>query len=207
MLGVVDYGVGNLFSLSASLEYLGVDSVISGEASVLEACDRLILPGVGAFGDAAARLRDTNLDKTVISAAENGVPVLGICLGMQLLFKESFEYGRHRGLGLLDGEVLPLAENPLACGLKIPHIGWNRLKVKRDCPLTGPDGEYVYYVHSYYADGGLGFCAASSEYGAEIAGLVFDGNVFGTQFHPEKSGNAGLRILKAFSEIKGGTVC
>lgn len=204
MLGIIDYGVGNLFSLSASLKFLGAETAVSDDKSVLKSCDRLILPGVGAFGDAAKKLALSGLDGFLKERAAAGVPILGICLGMQLLFKASYEYGRHAGLGLIDGEILPLAENKLTCGLKIPHIGWNKLKVKADCPIAeGCDGKFFYYVHSYYAEGSGDFCAASSSYGAEVAGIVYDKrNVYGTQFHPEKSGGAGLLLLKKFLEIK-----
>lgn len=202
MLGVIDYGVGNLFSLTASLRSLGADITVSGDKSVLSACDRLILPGVGAFGDAAAILSERGL-KSFVKDRASEIPVLGICLGMQLLFEESTEYGVHEGLGLIEGKILPLADNVETAGLKIPHIGWNKLRVKRPCPLLKytDDGEYFYYVHSYYADGRSQSCAASSDYGIEVAGVVERGNVFGTQFHPEKSGSSGLKILRAFMEL------
>ncbi len=203
MVGVIDYGVGNLFSLTASLKFLGAETAVTDDKAILDKCDRLILPGVGAFGDAAKKLSAVGLDGYIKERAAAGVPVLGICLGMQLLFAESCEYGVHKGLGLIDGAILSLAENPLTKGLKIPHIGWNKLTVKKQIPLLeNSDGEYFYYVHSFYADGNADFCAASSEYGATVAGVVGSGCVYGAQFHPEKSGKAGLGLLKKFTEFK-----
>jgi len=203
MLGIVDYGVGNLFSLSASLKYLGVAAEVTSDADVLRRCDRLILPGVGAFGDAAQKLRDSRLDEVVKSFAKEGKPVLGVCLGMQLLFSESFEYGKNAGLGLLDGAVRPLSERKEVAGKKIPQMGWNSLIKKRPCPILTDvaDGEYFYYVHSFFADGDGEYCYAYSDYGVRVAGVVGKDNVFGTQFHPEKSGDAGLRILRTFSKL------
>ena len=203
MLGIVDYGVGNLFSLSASLKYLGVAAEVTSDADVLRRCDRLILPGVGAFGDAAQKLRDSRLDEVVKTFAKEGKPVLGVCLGMQLLFAESFEYGKNAGLGLLDGAVRPLSERKEVAGKKIPQMGWNSLTKKRPCPILTDvaDGEYFYYVHSFFADGDGEYCYAYSDYGVRVAGVVGKDNVFGTQFHPEKSGDAGLRILRTFSKL------
>ena len=201
MLGVIDYGVGNLFSLTASLKYLSLDVAVTDKKEVLDRCDRFILPGVGAFADAAEKLRSTGLDEYLKNAVKSGKPLLGICLGMQLLFSESYEYGVHKGLGFIDGAVLPLADK--VGSLKIPQMGWNKLTVRRENPLIKEaDGEYFYYVHSYFADGDGEFCDAYSSYGVNVAGSVRKGNVFGTQFHPEKSGKAGLKILRSFGEVK-----
>ena len=173
------------------------------DPNVLLRCDRLILPGVGAFGDAAQKLRAGRLDEAVKTFAKQGKPVLGVCLGMQLLFAVSFEYGRNEGLGLLDGAIRPLAERKEVTGKKIPQMGWNSLIKKSPCAILSDvsDGEYVYYVHSYYADGDGECCYAYSDYGVRVAGVVGKDNVFGTQFHPEKSGDTGLRILKTFSKL------
>lgn len=202
MLGVVDYGVGNLFSLSASLRYLGVDAVVSSDPDLLGRCDRLILPGVGAFGDAVKKLRRNKLDEVVQRFASDGRSVLGVCLGMQLLFTKSYEYGEHKGLNLIPGEIRPLSERKEVLG-KIPQMGWNSLVKRRECPILCDlsDGEYVYYVHSYYADGEGECCDAYSDYGVKVAGVVKKDNVYGTQFHPEKSGDAGLRILRSFAKL------
>ena len=199
MVGIIDYGVGNLFSLRSSFAAIGVDAVISGDAEVLGACDRLVLPGVGAFGDAAAKLRQSGLDEFVRRQAAAGKPLLGICLGMQLLFEKSYEYGIHVGLGLLQGQVVPMAGR-IPGSLKIPHMGWNALKLEKESRLLR-DGEYVYFVHSYFAIHCEPSLAATAEYGIPITAAVEQGNVFGCQFHPEKSGDAGLAILKRFSEI------
>jgi glutamine amidotransferase len=199
MVGIIDYGVGNLFSLRSSFAAIGVDAVISGDAEVLGACDRLVLPGVGAFGDAAAKLRQSGLDEFVRRQAVAGKPLLGICLGMQLLFEKSYEYGIHVGLGLLQGQVVPMAGR-IPGSLKIPHMGWNALKLEKESRLLR-DGEYVYFVHSYFAIHCEPSLAATAEYGIPITAAVEQGNVFGCQFHPEKSGDAGLAILKRFSEI------
>lgn len=201
MLGVIDYGVGNLFSLTASLKFISLDVAVTDKTEVLDRCDRFILPGVGAFADAAEKLRSTGLDEYLKNAVKNGIPVLGICLGMQLLFSESYEYGRHEGLNFIEGAVKPLADK--VGSLKIPQMGWNKLSVRRDNPLLKEaDGEYFYYVHSYFADGDGEYCDAYSSYGVNVAGVVRKDNVFGTQFHPEKSGKAGLKILRSFSEVK-----
>ena len=203
MIAIIDYGVGNLFSLSSSLRVLGLETAVTGDAEVLRRADRIILPGVGAFADAIAKLRSTGLVDTICEQAAAGKPLLGICLGMQLLFEKSYEYGEHEGLGLVPGQVVPLADK-LPAGLKVPHIGWNRLRIlKKEDPLFkySGDEEYVYYVHSYYATDCAENTLAVSEYGIPVTGVVRAGSVIGTQFHPEKSGQAGLRLLRAFSEL------
>ncbi len=199
MVGIIDYGVGNLFSLRSSFAAIGVEAVVSGDPKVLEGCDRLVLPGVGAFGDAAEKLRQSGLDCFVRKQAAEGKPLLGICLGMQLLFEKSYEYGIHVGLGLLQGQVVPMSGR-IPGSLKIPHMGWNALKLHKPSKLL-KDGEYVYFVHSYYAVHCEPSLSATAEYGIPITAAVEQGNIFGCQFHPEKSGEAGLAILKRFSEI------
>jgi len=203
MTAIVDYGVGNLFSLYSSLRFLGMDSKPTADPAEIRAADRIILPGVGAFGDAALKLRARGMDELLKEQATSGKPLLGICLGMQLLFERSFEHGEYPGLGLLAGEVCPIAPD-LREPLKVPQIGWNSLEFCRDSPIckyTVP-GSYMYYVHSYYVKRCETSLVATSEYGVRVAGIVQRDNVFGTQFHPEKSGKAGLGLLKAFAEIK-----
>lgn len=197
MVGIIDYGVGNLFSLRSSFGAIGEEAFVSGEPEQLAAAGRLVLPGVGAFGDAANKLHQSGLDRFVREQAAAGKPLLGICLGMQLLFEKSYEYGEHEGLGLLKGRVIPM-EGRLPAGLKIPHMGWNRLEVKSGRLLQAMDGKYVYFVHSYFADGCDDSLAAVTEYGVPITAAVERDNVFGCQFHPEKSGSVGLSILRAF---------
>lgn len=197
MVGIIDYGVGNLFSLRSSFGAIGEEAFVSGGPEQLAAADRLVLPGVGAFGDAANKLHQSGLDRFVREQAAAGKPLLGICLGMQLLFEKSFEYGEHEGLGLLKGRVIPM-EGRLPAGLKIPHMGWNRLEVRSGRLLQAVDGKYVYFVHSYFAGGCDDSLAAVTEYGVPITAAVERGNVFGCQFHPEKSGSVGLSILRAF---------
>lgn len=204
MVAIVDYGVGNLFSLKCSLSALGQESVVTGDRDLLLSADRILLPGVGAFGDAAEKLRAKGLDSVLLTAAEKGIPLLGICLGMQLLFEESLEYGRHRGLGLIPGRVAPFKE-VLPEGMNIPHIGWNALTFRRtDCPILSGggcrEGDYVYFVHSFYGSDCEEAIAASTFYGVEIPAVVWRDRVYGCQFHPEKSGRVGLSILKAFCE-------
>ena len=201
MTVIIDYGVGNLFSLSGSLKALNIPAVISADPAVIQAADRLILPGVGAFGDAMEKLNNTGLVPIIKDFAQKK-PILGICLGMQLLFENSYEYGLHPGLGLLKGSVCPISEN-LTQPLKIPHMGWNSLKKTKPSRLLSyvEDGEYVYYVHSYYAKNCEESITAVSEYGIAVTGAVEQGNVYGTQFHPEKSGRTGLNILRAFAEL------
>ena len=200
MVAIVDYGVGNLFSLKSSFEAIGQEAFVSGDAAQLAKADRLILPGVGAFGDAAEKLRQSGLDAFVRQAAAKGTPLMGICLGMQLLFEESHEYGCHKGLGLLKGKVVPMQPE----GLKIPHIGWNSLHKTQDSPLLSgvKEGDFVYFVHSFHAQGCEDSLVAVTDYGMTVTAAVQKGNVMGCQFHPEKSGQVGLAILKAFAEAK-----
>ena len=203
MIAIVDYGVGNLFSLSSSLKALGLETEITGDAAVLRKADRIILPGVGAFGDARAKLDATGLVPVLKEEAVKK-PLLGICLGMQLLFDKSFEYGEHEGLGFVGGQVVPLRQDLTDKALKVPHMGWNSLQIVKGDPLFRDfsDGEYVYYVHSFYARDCAESTLGTSQYGnVSVTGVVRSGNVYGTQFHPEKSGDAGLRLLKAFSEL------
>ena len=203
MIAIVDYGVGNLFSLSSSLKALGLETEITRDADKLRAADRIILPGVGAFGDARAKLDATGL-VPVIQAEASRKPLLGICLGMQLLFDRGFEYGEHPGLGLVPGQVVDLHGALEDKTLKVPHMGWNSLRLVKDNPLFRyvRDGEYVYYVHSFYAADCLPSTLATSRYGnVDVTGVVRNGNVWGTQFHPEKSGDTGLRLLRAFAEL------
>ena len=203
MTAIINYGVGNLFSLVGSLKRLGIESVVTADEAVIRSADRIILPGVGAFGDSAEKLRKTGLDKVIIEEAKKGKPLMGICLGMQMLFEKSYEYGEHEGLGLIPGNVKPM--KPLLDGkLKVPHIGWNSLQIKdKNDPLLKyiNEGDYVYYVHSFYATDCDEWTSSVSEYGITVTGSVRNGNVWGTQFHPEKSGEKGLLILKAFCEI------
>ena len=199
MVGIIDYGVGNLFSLRSSFAAIGVEAFVSGDAAELAKADRLILPGVGAFGDAAAKLRASGLDAFVREQAAAGKPLMGICLGMQLLFERSYEYGDHEGLGLLKGQVVGMSGR-LPEGLKIPHMGWNALKLTKAAKLLG-EGSYVYFVHSFYAENCEDSIAAVTDYGIPITAAVEKGNIFGCQFHPEKSGNVGLAILKKFCEV------
>lgn len=203
MVAIVDYGVGNLFSLKSSFAAIGVEAVVSADPKVLESADRIILPGVGAFEDAAKKLRNSGLDKVLKELAEKGKPLMGICLGMQLLFEKSYEYGEHEGLGLIKGAVKPI-KDVIPSDLKIPHIGWNPLVIKKSSPLFSKinDGDCVYFVHSFYAADCDDSVIAVSEYGAELTAAVQSKNVFGCQFHPEKSGKVGLNILKAFVEMK-----
>ena len=200
MIGIIDYGVGNLFSLCSSCKAIGEEAFVSGDAEELAKADRLILPGVGAFEDAAKKLRDSGMAEFVRAQAAQGKPLLGICLGMQLLFEKSYEYGCHQGLGLLKGQVVPM-EGKLPANLKIPHMGWNALDVRRGTLLEGLSGQYVYFVHSFFAENCEDSLSAVTEYGIPITAAVEKGNVFGCQFHPEKSGNVGLSILRKFAEV------
>ena len=206
MIAVIDYGVGNLFSLTASLKYLGAETVVTNRSEDIAKADRIILPGVGAFEDAAAKLRATGLVDTIMNETAAGKPLLGICLGMQLLFEESHEYGVHKGLGLIKGTVASIDEDLKKQGitdLKVPHIGWNALDFKADEPLFKyiKQGDCVYYVHSFYGRDCEESTIATSMYGIKITGAVRNGSVYGTQFHPEKSGDVGLNILRAFMEV------
>lgn len=204
MIAIIDYGVGNLFSLSHSLTAVGAEAVVTGDAEVIRRADHVVLPGVGAFGDAAAKLRETKLDTLARDIAARGTPMMGICLGMQLLLEKSFEFGEHAGLGLIPGEVRPIAE-VIPPDLKIPHIGWNALDVARPHPIfqSVQPGDCVYFVHSYYGAKCEGSVIATAEYGAPLTAAVARGNVCGCQFHPEKSGDVGLGILKAFVDWNG----
>ena len=203
MIAIVDYGVGNLFSLRSSLQALGLAAEVTGRAEELRGAERIILPGVGAFGDARAKLDHTGLVPVLLEEAEKK-PFLGICLGMQLLFDRSFEYGERPGLGLVSGEVADLREDLTDKTLKVPHMGWNSLEFQKEDPLLRyvSDREYVYYVHSFYARRCAESTVAVSRYGnVAVTGVVRRGCVWGTQFHPEKSGDTGLRILKAFGQL------
>lgn len=205
MIAIIDYGVGNIFSLMSSFKYIGADAVLTADTSQIESADRIVLPGVGAFGDAVKKLTDSGLKDMVVSQCRSGKPLLGICLGMQLLFQKSFEYGEHEGLGLVDGSVVPLS-GAVPSELKIPHIGWNSLhfpKTRKRSELFKyiDEGEHVYFVHSFYAADCAESVIADTEYGIPVTAAVQKGNVYGTQFHPEKSGDTGLKILKAFAEL------
>ena len=202
MIAIVDYGVGNLFSLKSSLSMIGADAIVTRNADDLRAAEKIILPGVGAFEDAANKLRATGLDAVVIEQARAGKPLLGICLGMQMLFDRSFEYGEHKGLGLIAGDVIDMRPQ-IPASLKVPHIGWNALKLTQPVhPLFRyiKEGDCVYFVHSYYAANCEKATIATAEYGADLTAAVASGNVMGCQFHPEKSGKVGLNILRAFCE-------
>ncbi len=202
MLAIIDYGVGNLFSLQCSLKKIGVAAVVTKNPEEIKNADRIILPGVGAFGDASKKLRESGLVDLITEEAKNGKPFLGICLGMQLLFEKGYEYGEHDGLGFLKGNIIAL-EGKIDPSLQIPHMGWNALNIRKESPLFKyiNDGDCVYFVHSYYATDCDDSLIASSEYGIDVTAAVGKGNIFGCQFHPEKSGDVGLKILKAFCEV------
>ena len=202
MIAIVDYGVGNLFSMNSSLELIGAESIVTSDPQVLRSADKILLPGVGAFEDAARKLRDSGLADLLKELAAEGKPLLGICLGMQLLFEKSYEYGEHEGLGLIPGSVKPIRD-VIPTDYKIPHIGWNGLHLRGDCPIfnTIREGDCVYFVHSFYAAGCEPYVTATADYGAELTAAVAKGTVYGCQFHPEKSGKVGLSILKAFAEM------
>lgn len=204
MIAIIDYGVGNLFSLKSSFAAIGADAVVTGDPDRIRSAEKLVLPGVGAFGDAAALLRRDGLDKLVKEEALSGKPLLGICLGMQLLFDYSLEYGRHEGLGLIPGSVRPIGDY-IPAGYKIPHIGWNALRFPAGRPVSPlfrhiREGDCVYFVHSFCGAECEESLIASAEYGAELTAAAARGNVYGVQFHPEKSGDVGLNILRAFCE-------
>ncbi len=203
MLAVIDYGVGNLFSLQCSLKKIGAEAVVTDDENIIRAADRIILPGVGAFGDAVRKLRESGLFDVVIEEAQKGKPLMGICLGMQMLFDKSYEYGEYEGLGLIEGEIVPL-KGEIPQDLDIPHMGWNALKFhngKSELFKYINEGDCVYFVHSYFGINCENSLIASAEYGAQITAAVGKGNIYGCQFHPEKSGDVGLKILKAFCEI------
>ena len=204
MIAILDYGVGNLFSLRSSFAAIGADAVVTADPSVIRAADKLILPGVGAFEDAARKLRQSGLDLVLKQEAANGKPLMGICLGMQLLFEKSYEYGEHEGLGLLKGSVMPFSGR-IAPSYKIPHIGWNKLSILKDVPLFRytNEGDFVYFVHSFFAELNPEHTAASTEYGISFSAAVAKNNIYGCQFHPEKSGKVGLGILRGFCEAEG----
>lgn len=206
MIAIVDYGVGNLFSLMSSLRKIGADVVVSGEEETIKKADKIILPGVGAFRDAIKKLTESGLKDVVIKECEKGKPLLGICLGMQMLFDVSYEDGEYEGLRLIPGAVRPIS-SVIPQGYKVPHIGWNRLDMKKDSRLFRyiKNGDYVYFVHSYYAADCESFVTATSEYGYPLTASVEYKNVFGCQFHPEKSGEVGLNILRAFAFDDGET--
>ena len=205
MIAIVDYGVGNLFSLRCSFRAIGYEATVTSDPAVIAAADKIILPGVGAFEDAARKLFASGLGDLVIEEAKKGKPILGICLGMQLLFERSFEYGEHKGLGLIKGDIRPISD-VIPSDLKIPHIGWNALHL---CEPRSPifkylkEGDHVYFVHSFYGANCEDSVIATTEYGAPLTAAVAKGNVYGCQFHPEKSGAVGLSILRAFCESEG----
>ena len=203
MLAIVDYGVGNLFSLKSSFAAIGAEAVVSSDPETLRGADRIVLPGVGAFGDAARKLRESGLAQLVTEQANRGKPLLGICLGMQLLLEKSYEYGEHAGLGLIPGAVRPISD-VIPADYKIPHIGWNALQLNPN-PLWKyiREGDFVYFVHSFHGTNCGDCVAATTQYGAQLTAAVARDNVVGCQFHPEKSGAVGLNILRAFCEMEG----
>lgn len=204
MIAIADYGVGNLFSLKSSFAAIGADAVVTSDRAEIEKADRIILPGVGAFGDASKKLSESGLGDVLINEAQKGKPIMGICLGMQLLFDKSYEYGEYKGLGLIHGNIKPISD-VIPNNLKIPHIGWNELSFKKESPINKyiNDGDFVYFVHSFYAADCDEYIVATAEYGVPLTATVQNKNVFGCQFHPEKSGETGLGILRAFTETEG----
>ncbi len=200
MIAIIDYGVGNLFSLTSSFKAIGEEVIITSDVETIKKADKLILPGVGAFGDASKKLLESGLDKIILDEVANGKPILGVCLGMQMLFTESHEFGVYKGLGLIDGKVVFI---DLPQEYKIPHIGWNALHFKKQSPILKyiNENDYVYFVHSYHAVDCEKSLVAITDYGIELTAIVQKDNVYGCQFHPEKSGEVGLKILKAFAEI------
>ena len=203
MTVIIVYGVGNLFSLKSSFAHIGEDAVVSNDIETIKNAQRLILPGVGAFGDAAKLLREHGMDEVLRAEVKKGKPVLGICLGMQMLFTKSFEYGEHSGLDLIKGSVVPM-QPLLPSELKVPHIGWNELDLPKENALFKyiNEKDRVYFVHSFFATDCDESVIATTEYGITLTAAVAKDNVLGTQFHPEKSGNVGLNILRGFCEIK-----
>ncbi|MBR4942557.1 MAG: imidazole glycerol phosphate synthase subunit HisH [Clostridia bacterium] len=204
MIAVIDYGVGNLFSIKSSFARVGADVVVTSDEKIIKNADRIMLPGVGAFSVAAEKIRATGLDELLREEVKKGKYLMGICLGMQMLFEKSYEYGEHEGIGLLKGEVVPM-RGYIDDGLKVPHIGWNSLHIERECDLLKycKEGDFVYYVHSYFANNCQESLVATSEYGKPLTAAVMKENVMGCQFHPEKSGEVGLNVLRAFCEMKG----
>lgn len=202
MIAIIDYGVGNLFSLKSSFERVGAETLVTSDEEKIRLADKIILPGVGAFEDACKKLKKSGLDKLIKEEVSKGKPLMGICLGMQLLFERSFEYGCHEGLGLLKGDVVPM-RGYIDEKLKIPHIGWNALHFTKENPLLKycKDGDYVYFVHSYFAECKEDCVIATAEYDKPLTASVAKGNIFGCQFHPEKSGEVGLNILRAFCDM------
>ncbi len=206
MIAIVDYGVGNIFSLYSSFKYIGAEVVLTSDSEEIKKADKIILPGVGAFADAAKKLRESGLADVVVDEVKNGKPLLGICLGMQMLFERSFEYGEHKGLGLIKGDIVSM-EGVVPEGYKIPHIGWNGLHFPKDKPKNElfkyiDENDCVYFVHSYFGTNCDESVIATTEYGAELTAAVAYKNVYGAQFHPEKSGDVGMKILKAFCEME-----
>ena len=206
MIAIVDYGVGNIFSLYSSFKYIGAEVVLTSDPDEIRKADKIILPGVGAFADAAKKLRDSGLAEVVVEEVNNGKPLLGICLGMQMLFERSFEYGEHKGLGLIKGDIVSM-EGIVPANYKIPHIGWNGLHFPADKPKNElfkyiNENDCVYFVHSYFGTNCDESVIATTEYGAELTAAVAYKNVYGAQFHPEKSGEVGMKILKAFCEME-----
>ena len=200
MIAIIDYGAGNLQSVKKAFDFIGAESVITDNPETINACDKILLPGVGSFGDAMDSMNKKGLVETVKQNALSGKPFLGICLGLQLLFEESEESPGVKGLGIFKGKIKKFAPD---MGLKIPHIGWNSLEIKqKDTLFKGiPENSYVYFVHSYYGSDCEESLTATTEYGKELTAAVAHKNVYGVQFHPEKSGETGLKILKAFCEI------
>ncbi len=203
MIAIIDYGVGNLFSLKSSFAFIGEEAVVTQDKNVIDKAERIILPGVGAFGDAVEKLNKSGMAEVLLKEVEKGKPVMGICLGMQLLFDESYEFGVHKGLGLIEGKIVPF-EGRIDKKLRIPQIGWNSLKLYNNSPIFNEisENDYVYFVHSFFADCPKKNVIATSDYGIEFTAAVQKDNVFGCQFHPEKSGEVGLKILKGFSLVK-----
>lgn len=203
MIAIIDYGVGNLFSLQSSFKFIGEEAVVTQDKNVIDRAERIILPGVGAFGDAIEKLNNSGMAEVLLKEVKKGKPVMGICLGMQLLFDESYEFGVHKGLGLIEGKIVPF-EGRIDKSLRIPQIGWNSLKLYNNSPIfkERSDNDYVYFVHSYFAECDKKNIIATSDYGIEFTAAVQKDNVFGCQFHPEKSGEIGLKILKGFSLVK-----
>lgn len=199
MIHIVDYGAGNLFSVKNALDYLQIENKITANPVDLAEADGIILPGVGAFRDAMTMLNESGFTEAIKAQVAMGKPLLGICLGMQMLFEKGYEFGETDGLGLIPGNVVLIDGG----GLKIPHMGWNDLTVLHDCPLSADivDGDYVYYVHSYRADTSDDYISCYTMYNEKIPGLVYCNNVYGAQFHPEKSGQVGMNILKNFAKL------